>query len=221
MLPPRMSQKVKKQQKHAICEEIDLHVILITLCEPYPMVRLSNLIAVALRTVANGNGCRLLRTVATAKTTLSEHDSNLQTSRGKPEPFATHSGKFKSAWFALLISASIIIPIQKKWAFPTSSTFANCCPPCGWRLSGKSIQATKDRPGRAPSHRWCRGWRLGSRPLHGKVISLSFVCPKFQSAGLRAWHKLGTREKAWSPSPCSCGIDSWWPGHPNGPNGWP
>ena len=46
--------KPKTQQKHAICEKINLeHVILITLCERRPMVRLIDLIANTLRTVAN------------------------------------------------------------------------------------------------------------------------------------------------------------------------
>ncbi len=55
------------------------------------MLRLSDLIAGMLRMVANG--CRRLRTLKHTKTTLSERDSNLQTSRVKREPFVSHSGK--------------------------------------------------------------------------------------------------------------------------------
>ena len=53
--------------------------------------RLSDLIA---------NGCESLRTarrpLANKKTTLSEHNSNLQTFKVKREPFTTHSGKSKT-----------------------------------------------------------------------------------------------------------------------------
>ena len=70
MLPPRMPKHAKKntaKKKHAICEEVDLeHIILITFCERRPLVRLSDLIVVVLPTFAN------------TKTTLGEHDSNLQ-----------------------------------------------------------------------------------------------------------------------------------------------
>ena len=66
---------IKTQQKQVICQKIDLqHVILITLCERRPMV-ISDLTA------------NVVRTVVATETTLSEHDSNLQPSRGKREPF--------------------------------------------------------------------------------------------------------------------------------------
>ena len=59
-----------------ICEEMDLeHVIVSTFSVRRPTVRLSALTA------------NTLPTVAVVETTLGEHDSNLQTSRVKREPF--------------------------------------------------------------------------------------------------------------------------------------
>ena len=77
-----------RSKKHVICgETIVQHVILITLCERRPMVRLIDLVVGSLWAVANG-----CEHAAVARATLGEHDSNLQTSRVKRGPFATHSG---------------------------------------------------------------------------------------------------------------------------------
>ena len=93
----------KTQHKHAICREIYL-----------PQVMRQTLLNTAhrhglgtsLRTVATG--CGWLQRLVNTKTTLSEHDSNLQTSRVKREPFATHSGKIKTR------GVPHGIPIQQK-----------------------------------------------------------------------------------------------------------
>ena len=68
------------QQNHAICDKIDVRQMI-----------LSHFVSAAQRWgLATSSR---LRTVADTKTTLSEPNSNLQTSRVKREPFATHSGK--------------------------------------------------------------------------------------------------------------------------------
>ena len=71
-----------------ICDETDLQQMILShfVSAAQRCIDLKNK-----RTPANGC-CVRLRTVANTKTTLTEHDSNLQTSRVKRKPFATHSG---------------------------------------------------------------------------------------------------------------------------------
>ena len=91
----------KTQQKHAICDEIDLrHMIL------WQFVSAAQRWGLA--TSQNGR----VRTVADTKTTLSEHDSDLQTSSIKREPFATHSGK---TWVRVMRRANNIKQYTFTW----------------------------------------------------------------------------------------------------------
>ena len=139
------------------------------------------------------------------------------------------------AWFVLLILS--IINSKKNGAFPTSSTFfASCvCRLVDEGCRGKAFKQQRTDQAARPAVDDVAGdgWDLGGIPGKGEG-SLSRPClcaPNFNQVDPSAWHKLGTREKVWSPSPYSCGIDSWWPGRiqrpPTGgpqrvaPNGWP